>query len=137
MSNLGTGIRTIWGPNGPELDPYWRRVSGGLAVVHSVARRLVTPRGRLSWAPGVGFDVGELLNEGLTEAAVRTIATYCRAEVLADERVEAAEVEFVLDHATHKARLTVRISTSTKETFRLVVAVSKLTTEILAIEKAA
>lgn len=118
------------------MDPYFRRVSGNLAVAHSIARRLITERGSLSWAPGVGFDVRALINEALSgssQAATSMIATYVREEALGDERVEDADVEVSFVQATRSLRISMRITTS-EGPFRLVLGADALTLSILSIE---
>ncbi len=130
MSNLGTGVRSIWGIGGAAMDPYWRRVTGGDAVAHAVARRLITPRGHLLWAPEIGYDVRALLNLDYTESDLRIAEGYIVAECLADERVSRARVDFATDAARRSGTITVTLTTSDAESFALVFAASEMGTRM-------
>ncbi len=133
MADLGTGIATLWTASGPDLDPYFHRVTGNTAVAHSVLRRLVTRRKTLSWALGVGFDVREMVNEGFdarSQAPLLMIAAHVRTECLGDERVRAADVTVTYDSSTRRLRIEAALVTADGP-FRLVIEVSALTLEIL------
>ena len=137
MADLGTGVASVWSAGGAaDVDPFFRRVSGNLAVAHSIARRLITERGTLSWAPGVGFDVRALINEALagsSQAVTSMIATYVREEALGDERVSDAEVDVSFNASTHSLRISMRVTTA-EGPFRLVLGADALTLSILSIE---
>jgi hypothetical protein len=134
--NYGSTVRTIWGSSGGDLDRYWRRVSGGEAVMHAILRRLITERGTLSWAPSVGFDVRGLLNEAISSssnAPLLAIQNYVRAECIADERVEDATVTASVNRSTAALTLSVDLQLSDNATFSFVVAVSALTLSVLSV----
>lgn len=130
---LGVGVQTLWTGGRPDFDPRWRRVSGGLAVAHSVARMVVCPPGRLSWAPHIGGNVLDLLNDGFTTQRVRAFAGYLRGLARSDARVKDTTVTVELLEQTLKIRI--EITTSDDEVFALVLSASKLTIDVLAIEK--
>lgn len=64
-------------------------LTGDLAVSEQVARRYLTERGLLSYAPNDGTDVLEYLNDNMPLAVIRA---QLEAEALKDERVESASV---------------------------------------------
>jgi hypothetical protein len=130
-----TAVRSLWSSDGGDVDPYHRRITGPAVVAHAVARRLTTPRGSLSWAPGEGFDLRELVNDSLSLASsgpLEALIGIVRAEVLRDERVETVQIRASFTEAS--GVLTLAISGETGEgPFDLVLAVSQLTTEVLRI----
>lgn len=98
-TDYGTGLASIGTGGGLGLDRLFRRVSGPTAVLHAVARRFVTPRGRLPWAPDDGYDIRSLLLEGVRESDLPTFERLFAMEAERDERVLAANVtmSFVSD----------------------------------------
>jgi hypothetical protein len=131
--SFGTQVGTLWTPSGPKLDPYFRRVSGRTAVMHAVARRLVTPSGSLSWDRRVGFDVRRWLNAAVTDKALSHIQTQVKAQCLLDERVDAAAVTATFDLATSTLSIAIELTLADEgESFAFVFAASQLSTELLA-----
>jgi hypothetical protein len=90
-TDYGTGLASISVGGGLGLDRRFRRVTGPMAVVHAVARRFVTPRGRLAWAPDDGFDIRQLLLETVSEGDIPTYERLFALEAEKDERVLAAD----------------------------------------------
>lgn len=134
---LGTGIRTIFGPNGPDMDPFGQRVSGKVLVAQAITKRLITKRGSLSWAPNVGYDVRALLNDSFsiaTDAQLRAIAGYIRTEALADDRVSNAKVDLTFNASTRVMTINLFLTLSNETTFRFVVSANALTVDLLSVQ---
>ncbi len=114
----------LWGYE--DLDQGLNVVTGPLAVAHGVARRLLTPRGALWYAPDYGYDIRGLLHddvaqEGLVEANIE-------AEALKDDRV----LGCVASVARSGELLTVSVRLELDEgPFALVLNVSQLNVELL------
>jgi len=106
-TDYGTTIGSVSSGAGLDMDPYWRRVSGGKAVAVAVARRLLVGKGSLWWAPDVGFGqsgILGLIDEGITAERIPMHERLLRAECEADERVLGADV--TLTFAATTSRLT-------------------------------
>lgn len=128
MAVLGTDIAT---PDAADIDPYFAPVSGWRGLAQALGRRLVTPRGSLLEDAAYGFDLRSRLYSALTPTDLATLAGFVARELEGDERVESASVTV----AYASGRITVRAIIETGDgTFRLVLAVSSVTTEILAAE---
>jgi hypothetical protein len=130
------GTATNWTGDVPDIYPYPRRITGAAVLAHAVMRRLVTKRGALPWAPGVGYDVRELQNESFSTATrgpLDAFASYIRAEALADERVETAKVDVTFNASTSALRIEMTATTA-EGPFRLVVSIADLTLSLLALE---
>jgi hypothetical protein len=74
------GLWTLGG-----LKPDMPTVSGRTALIHRLAVRLQTPRGRFRWWPNFGTDMTQFLN---SKARPSVIASAAEAECLKDEQVE-------------------------------------------------
>lgn len=128
MATFGIDIST---PDAADLDPYFGTVSGWRALAQAIGRRLITPRGSLIDDAAYGFDVRSRLNGALTPSDLATMAAFVKREAEADERVERADVTV----SFASGALTVKLILTTGDgPFRLVLAVSAVTTEILAAE---
>ncbi len=132
MADLGTDCASTFGGAGGALDVdrYFRRITGNEAVAHAVARRLVTARGSMSWAPDVGFDVRSYLNESLDRSTLLFLSGAIRAEAEGDERVRSADVRLDFDQPT--GALTISLSIVTGDgPFTLVLRASALSVSLL------
>lgn len=128
MADFGTDIAT---PDAADIDPYFSTVTGWRCLAQAIGRRLTTPRGSLLDDPAYGFDLRTQLNASLTPPQLAALAGVVKREIEADERVESAEVAVTFSASA----LTVRAVVTTGDgPFRLVLAVSAVTTEILAAE---
>lgn len=125
---LGVGLDMV-----SDLPKKWSFASGFKVVANSIARALTTPNGAADWAPGRGFDVRLLLKLGATPAQVAQAEHYITAECEADERVSSAEVSIAFVSSTGIATITIALVT-TSGPFTLILQVSDLTVEILAVE---
>lgn len=128
MIDLGTDINT---PDAADLDPYFSTVSGWRCLAQALGRRLVTPRGSLLDDPAYGYDLRSRLADVITTADLAQLGGIVKREFEADERVERADV--TVTYTASALRVVSRITTATG-TMRLVLAVSSVTTDILAAE---
>lgn len=130
MTDFGTDIAT---PDAADLDPYFSPVAGARGLGQALGRRLITPRGTLLDDPSYGFDVRSAINSSLTPTQTAALELSIATELVADERVETADVSVAF--APGSSRLTIRAIVQTADgPFRLVLAVGSVTTEILAAE---
>jgi len=90
-----------------EFEPHMPSVSGRLALVTRLARRLSTPRGRFIYWPDFGEDIRAYL---LTKAPASRIAAAVESECLKDEQVETVDVTVsTLDFASRSLTITVEV----------------------------
>jgi phage baseplate assembly protein W len=128
--DLGTDLST---PDGMDLDPLGGVVSGRRAVGQAIARRLVTPRGGLLDDESYGYDLRQLVGEALRPGDLATVEAEIADQCRADERVDDVAVAVTLA-ATGALRVELTIATETLGPLRLVLAVSAVSAEILALE---
>lgn len=109
-----------------DLTPSLTEVSGRTALIQAVARRLVTPRGALWYAPAYGFDLRQFLS-GITVNPSQ-IASGIVDQAEQDERVAGAQaaVTFSGDRLIAKVALL-----DGGGPFVFTLAVSKVTVELL------
>lgn len=129
MTDYGFDIST---PDAADLDPLGTLVTGARALGQALARRLVTPRGGLLDDPSYGYDLRQLVGDVLDPLALETVRAEVLDQLRADERVDDASVT-----VTQPTRTSVRVEalvSAAAGPFRLVIAVSAVTSEILALE---
>lgn len=122
--------------------------SGRQCLGENLARRLETPKGALIDDPNYGFDVTARLGDDVSAADVLEIQNGCEAEFLKDERVLAAAVtvQFVglsqiaaavagtvtnPQPVPQGALVVTAIITDSTGPFKLVLAVTSLTVQLL------
>lgn len=129
MISLGTDVNAV-----SDLDAAFGLVSGRLALAQALARRFSTPRGELARIgddPDYGYDLRELLNDDVGPRAPFEIASNAEREALKDERVKSARASA----AIASGRLTLALFlTDAEGPFRLVLAASAVTVEILKVQ---
>lgn len=128
MPDFGVDIAT---PDASDIDPYFTTVSGWRGLGQSLARRLITPRGSLIDDDAYGYDLRSRLNDTFTPADLAQLGAIVRRELEADERVDYATAAVTFSQGA--LRVTAAVQTA-EGPFRLVLAVSSVTTEILAAE---
>lgn len=128
MPDFGVDIAT---PDAADIDPYFTTVSGWRGLGQALARRLVTPRGSLIDDDAYGYDLRSRLSDTFTAAEIAQIGAIAKRELEGDERVDSATVTATFTAGT--LRVSAAIQTASGS-FRLVLAVSSVTTEILAAE---
>lgn len=125
-TSLGIDIAT---PGAADLDPYFGLVSEGRCLVEALARRLVTPRGSLFYAPGYGYDLRQWVNDDLDVGDLREIERAAAEECRADERVDDAYIDATF--SDDRLSLVGTVTTVSGRVFRLSLAVSDVTVILL------
>jgi hypothetical protein len=72
-----------------DFKPDMPTVRGRIALMHRLARRLTTPRGRFKFWPKFGTDIRQYL---LSKVPPRAVASAAESECLKDEQVDRATV---------------------------------------------
>ena len=130
-TDYGTGVASLSTEEGGlDLDPYFRKITGPMVVVYAVARRFVTRRGSLWWAPDAGFDLRGRLMDGVRAQDIERLAGLIATEAERDERVLNADVTVVFDASTEALTVTMNL-TLADGVFPLVLHVSKVSTSLI------
>jgi phage baseplate assembly protein W len=111
-----------------DIDPGGRVVSGFTVVAEAIARRWVTPRGRLIGYPNYGFDLTQYVNADMNPRDIAGLSAGAAAEALKDERVESCAVTATL--LTGILTVVAEVETA-QGPFTLTVAVSDVTVQLL------
>jgi hypothetical protein len=96
--------------------------------MQAVARRFVTPRGRLPWAPDDGFDIRRLLLDAVSPEQIPTYERLIAQEAERDERVLAAQATLTFANDTLTVLLDLRLA---EGVFRLVFKASSSALDII------
>lgn len=118
--SLGIGIACI-----TSVGPRMTFASEFDCLAQSLARRLITERGSMSWAPNDGTDMREYLNHGNTPANRFAAARAAKDECMKDERVEDCTVDAQFDAPNKALILTVKVLTASGP-FELVASVDNI-----------
>lgn len=73
-----------------------RTVSGFRVVAEAIARRWITPRGRLIKYPDYGYDLTQFINADMSDRDIASMVAGSEAEAEKDERVDSCAIEAVL-----------------------------------------
>lgn len=125
--SLGVGIACI-----NSVGPRFTLATERQCLAQSLARRLITPRGSMPWAPNDGTDMRDFLNRANTPANRFAAGRAAKDECEKDERVQSATVTAKFNFAASQLELTVAILTASGP-FQLVLGVDALTIDILAV----
>lgn len=129
MTDFGYDVSCV-----ADLDPTFRLVTGREAVAQAIARRLSTKNGALALVgddPDYGSDLRELVGEDVGPRALFELQARAEAEALKDERVLTAKASGSLAAGV----LTLVLALSDADgPFRLVLAVSEATVQILKVQ---
>ncbi len=126
MTDYGTELSCV-----NDIASDGRTVTGFRVVAEAIARRLITPRGRLIRDPNYGFDLTQYINADMSTRDIASLRSSVEAECLKDERVTGAIVSATLD--SH-GLLTVTIEIDLgSDSFTLVVAASDVTLELVSV----
>ena len=132
MTTLGTDISTPVSDEGLlDLDPAMRLATGRTQLAQAIGRRVTTRRGTLAWIGDDldhGIDVRDFLGSDADGQSAFRIAALVQAEVLRDERVRSCDATASVTDGL--LTLSLRL-TDDDGPFRLVVAVSAVTIELL------
>jgi hypothetical protein len=125
--DFGTDIACV-----NDIDGVMSLTNGLRNLGSAIARRLITPRGGLAYAPDYGFDVRGLLNSGQTDDFVTAAQQAIELECEKDERVEAAAVLLEFNEQASTLLITIQLTTADGP-FTLVLSVSAVTVAILGV----
>ncbi|MCS7069103.1 MAG: hypothetical protein N2313_04600 [Meiothermus ruber] len=124
MADFGTDLSAL-----PDLN--FSVKSGTANLAEAVARRLITPRGRLFYDLSYGLDLRQYLNEALTDEVRYEIETLVAAECEKDERVLSASATLI-DAPPQARALQIAIDLETSDgPFRLIVEIDNIAVEVL------
>lgn len=123
--DLGTDVGGVF-----DINPEGKLVSGRRCLAEAVARRLITPRGRLIDDPNYGTDLREYLNDDMGPRDLAIMFSAASAECLKDERVVGADVTGTFVNGVVTLNITI---TDSDGPFTLVLTVSHVTVQILAV----
>lgn len=125
-TDFGTDLSCV-----TDLSGDGRTVTGRRLLAEAVARRWITPRGRLLSDPNYGFDITERVNDDMSARDLASMRAGMQAEALKDERIRGCEVTVILNVV---GVLTITaIITDADGPFRLVLEASSVTAKILEI----
>lgn len=123
--DLGRDITTFApGVDGPDLDDYFREITGGRAVVESVAR---------SWFDTDGIDIRALVGKGLSQPVEQALRQRLVSAAIEDDRVLACRVAVARSGAGPSAglRIQAEIDIDGDTTSKFVLSVTAVTAELL------
>lgn len=124
MTDYGSAVSWV-----SDMAPEGHVVTGNRVVAEALARRLMTPRGRLIGYPNYGYDLTQFVNADMSERDLIAMQAGIKAECEKDERVESASVASVL---RSDGLMTVTINVvGAKGPFSLVLEVSAVTVKLL------
>lgn len=125
---LGTDISAL-----PSLGPRFRLLVGPENLAEACARRLMTPRGALHYAPDYGTDLRAFLSEAFTGRTLNRVRAAVEAELRKDRRVNAVSAVATYDAPTESLTVEVVVENDAGP-FTLTVRATALTVELLAVE---
>jgi len=125
---LGTDIALLG-----DLTPVWGLVSGFTNLGYALARRLRAVLGSLFYDLGYGFDITDLVNQGLTPADVTRISVAIAVQCLLDERVQTCRVALVLVPQQGTLAITITGTIPSGVPFAFIMAATSLTVQLLAV----
>lgn len=125
MADLGTDISIVY-----DATPDMAMSTGRRNLAEAIARRYITPRGRLIGAPNYGEDLTQYLNDDLTAGETARIESVAASQAREEERVLAATVKITLADDV----MIVKVYLEDAEgPFTLTLSVTNVTVEILKI----
>lgn len=113
----------------PRPDTTFSTIKGYRVLAEALARRLLTPRGFLTFHPDYGMDVRQFINESITDTTLGRIKAQVAYELQQDERVDDADAVVSYIPATGQLLITCQVSTS-QGPFSFVLALSAVTVDL-------
>lgn len=108
-----------------------RSVSGFRVVAEAIARRWITPRGRLIGFPDYGYDVTQHINDDMSPRDISALASALQAEAVKDQRVASCIVSIAIDN---DGLMTIDAEVDTAQgPFSLTIAASAVSVELLGV----
>jgi phage baseplate assembly protein W len=109
----------------PSLDTTFSTIGGFRVLAEALARRLMTPKGLLTFHPDYGFDLRQFINETIDDSVLARIKQGTIHEILQDERVADADATVTFTQATQTLTVTCQVVTA-KGAFQFVLALSSV-----------
>lgn len=133
IDRFGEDVSTfVMGQLVPGVSPQFSTIAGSRTVAENIARRLITERGTLPWDRAAGFNVRGYLNETITQRASSKIRSGVFQQVMLEERVRAVRVAVTASGSLDSQTISIAlVMTLAEGPFRLTVAISALTVELL------
>jgi hypothetical protein len=125
---LGTDIALLG-----DLNPVWGLVSGFTNLGYAIARRLNAVLGSLFYDLGYGFDLNDLVNQGLTPSDVGRIAQAIAGQCLLDERVQTCRAALSLNAQTSTLTIAVSGTIATGQAFQFILSANGLTVALITV----
>lgn len=118
-----------------DIDLQGREVDGLTCLAQALYRRIISPRGSLIDDPNYGFDITRFLDDDMGKDDAARVGAGVDAELLKDERVVRSQTTATLVTGGVLNLVTV-VKPSTGPTFRLVVAATSVTVQLLQVSPA-
>lgn len=128
MSDLGTDLSCV-----DDCTAEMSEVTGRICLAQAIARRYLTPRGRLIDDPNYGYDLTQYINDDLGPSDLGKIKAGSEAEALKDERVEECNVSIAV--SVGGVMMLTAILTDGNGPFTLVLAITAVTVQIITVSK--
>lgn len=135
MLDYGTDLSTF-SSVGVGLDPTFEIISGPRAPLERVARRYMTPKGFFEDYPDYGYDLRANMGRKLAPIVRQRISYEMKIEGEREETVRLIKIDNWTDMGGGRWKIPVGVELVKSGTFRLVLAASKVTVEILSTGKA-
>lgn len=113
----------------PDLDGTMTPRQDAVVVADAIARRLITPLGKLLDHPNYGFDLRDFLNDELDRTTLQTIRAGVEAQAEQDERVFNATAVVKFDPNTETLSVSMQCE-GAEGPFNFVLAVTELTAQL-------
>lgn len=133
MADLTTIDATIDIACVEDFLPDMPTVSGRVALMHRLARRLQTQRGRFKWWPNFGTDLRIFL---LSKAPPAAIAAAADAECRKDEQVKNVTTSVEVLDSGRRLHLTIQV-TDAAGPFAFTLTITQATATLIALQTAA
>lgn len=96
----------------PVPDTTFSTISGYKVLAQALARRLLTPRGFLTFHPNYGLDVRKYINESIDDTTLARIRSEVALELHQDERVQDANATVAFVQSTQTLLVTCKVVTA-------------------------
>ena len=124
-ADFGEDVHTF-----PTLDPTFAYFSGIPVVVEALARRLITNRGSIPFAPDFGLNLRNYLSLDMLQRDLDNIKAAVELECLKDERVESVTATTQFNQSTEMLSVSI-VGIAGAGPFSLTLNVTALTVELL------
>ncbi len=129
-ADFGTDLGCVF-----DLEATCAPVTGRKLLAQAIARRLITPRGRLIDDANYGTDLTEFINEDMSKRDIAMLLSAINAEVMKDERVASVTIDIIAPPNLTGA-YTIRIDLEDADgPFSMTVAASSVTLELLKVDE--